>query len=147
MGSATRRVVCLHGLGRSPSDWDGVRGGLGSFGEVVALCLARERPRPPAALVLTDCFFPPARNGRSTLATLRDYGAHRVAYVRGLRGRSGAPLEPSARAGGLSALGALNRLGLHRGEFDAAAGAVEAPVLVVHARDERQDARKRVADS
>lgn len=86
---AAREVVCLHGLGRSPSDWDGVRGGLERFGTVVtpnlprspdraldavdaavppgailighsiggvlALRLARERPRPLAALILSDC--------------------------------------------------------------------------------------------
>lgn len=165
-----RRVVCLHGLGRSPSDWDGVRAGLERFGTVVtpslprspraalaivdaevaagsivighsiggvlALRLARERPRPLAALVLTDCFFPPARNGRGTIASLRDYGAHRVAYLRARRSRSGAPLESSPRAGGLSALTGLIRLGANRSEFDAAADSVAAPVLVVHARDD-----------
>lgn len=165
-----RRVVCLHGLGRSPSDLDGVRAGLERFGEVVApslprapdralaaaddaiapnsivighsfggvlaLRLAHDRPRPLTALVLTDCFFPPARNGRTTLATLRDYGAHRIAYLRGLRDRSGAPLEPGPRSGGLSALAALLRLGAHRAEFDATAEAIASPVLVVHARDD-----------
>lgn len=165
-----REVVCLHGLGRSPSDWDGVRPGLERFGRVItpslprspdraldaveaavppgailighsiggvlALRLARERPRPLAALILTDCFFPPARNGRSMSATLRDYAAHRVAYLRSLRGRSGAPVEPSSRSGGLSALAGLARLGLHRAAFDADADAVSAPVLIVHARDD-----------
>jgi pimeloyl-ACP methyl ester carboxylesterase len=167
---AAHEVVCLHGLGRSPSDWDGVRGGLERFGRVetprlprspsralqavdaaihpgaivvghsiggvLALRLARERPRPLAALVLTDCFFPPARNGRGTLATLRDYGAHRVAYLESLRGRSGAPVKASSRSGGLAALAGLGRLGLHRAAFDADAAAVRAPVLVVHARDD-----------
>jgi pimeloyl-ACP methyl ester carboxylesterase len=165
-----REVVCLHGLGRSPSDWDGVRDGLARFGKVVtpslprspdralaiidaavppgsivvghslggvlALRLARERPRPLAALILSDCFFPPARNGRGTVATLRDYGAHRVAYLRALRGRSGAPVEAGSRSGGLTALAALARLGFDRTKFDADADAVAAPVLVVHARDD-----------
>jgi pimeloyl-ACP methyl ester carboxylesterase len=167
---AAREIVCLHGLGRSPSDWDGVRGGLERFGRVVtpslprspdraleiadaavapgaivvghsfggvlALRLARERPRPLAALVLSDCFFPPARNGRGTLATLRDYGSHRVAYVRARRGRSGAPVEAGSRSGGMAALAGLARMGLHRAEFDADADSVAAPVLVVHARDD-----------
>ena len=167
---AAREVVCLHGLGRSPSDWDGVRAALERFGTVVtpslprspdraleavddavlpggilighsiggvlALRLARERPRPLAAVILSDCFFPPARNGRSTPATIRDYAAHRVAYVRSLRGRSGAPVEETSRSGGLSALAGLARLGLHRAAFDADADAVTAPVLVVHARDD-----------
>jgi pimeloyl-ACP methyl ester carboxylesterase len=167
---AAREVVCLHGLGRSPSDWGRVRAGLERFGRVVtpslprspnralgvvdaavppgailighsiggvlALRLARERPRPLAALILSDCFFPPARNGRSTVETLRDYGAHRVAYLRSLRGRSGAPVEATSRSGGLSALGGLARLGLHRTAFDADADTVTAPVLVVHTRDD-----------
>jgi len=107
-----------------------------SIGGVLALRLARERPRPLAALVLTDCFFPPARNGRSMPATIRDYAAHRVAYVRSLRGRSGAPVESTSRSGGLSALAALARLGLHRAAFDADADAISSPVMVVHARDD-----------
>jgi pimeloyl-ACP methyl ester carboxylesterase len=165
-----REVVCLHGLGRSPADWDGVRAGLERFGNVVApslqrapaqalevadaavspgaivvghsiggvlaLRLARERPRPLTALILSDCFFPPARNGRGTAATLRDYGAHRVAYLRALRSRSGAPIEASSRSGGLSALAGLVRLGLRRDEFDADADSLAAPVLVVHGRDD-----------
>ena len=140
-----REVVCLHGLGRTPSDWDGVRAGLERFGTVLtpslprspdraldvvdaavspgaivighsiggvlALRLARERPRTLAALILTDCFFPPARNGRGTPATLRDYAAHRVAYVRSLRGRSGAPVEATSRSGGLADCPALQSRG------------------------------------
>jgi pimeloyl-ACP methyl ester carboxylesterase len=39
-----RTVICLHGLGRSPADWDGVRGGLERFGRVEAPFL----PRSPA---------------------------------------------------------------------------------------------------
>jgi pimeloyl-ACP methyl ester carboxylesterase len=107
-----------------------------SMGGVLALRLAHEHPRPLSALILTDCFFPPARNGRTTAATLRDYGAHRLAYLRALRSRSGAPLETGSRSGGLSALGGLARLGVRRGKFDAAADSVAAPVLVVHARDD-----------
>ena len=30
------RLVCLHGLGRTPTDWDAVRGSLGEFGQVIA---------------------------------------------------------------------------------------------------------------
>jgi pimeloyl-ACP methyl ester carboxylesterase len=107
-----------------------------SIGGVLALRLARECPRPLTALILSDCFFPPARNGRGTVAALRDYGVHRVAYVRALRGRSGAPVETSSRSGGISALVGLVRMGLDRAEFDADGDAVVAPVLVVHARDD-----------
>jgi pimeloyl-ACP methyl ester carboxylesterase len=40
----TGAVVCLHGLGRTPADWDGVRAGLGRFGDVRAPALpARQR--------------------------------------------------------------------------------------------------------
>jgi pimeloyl-ACP methyl ester carboxylesterase len=162
-------IVCLHGLGRSPADWDAVRPRLERLGEVrtprlprdpgaaldaaaaatapgatvvghsmgglIALRLAHERRVEFAAIVLTGCFFPPARNGRSTAAAVRDYLGHRVAYLRGLRGDPGAA-SAGSRAGGAAALGSLLRLGIRRGEFDAAAAAVRAPVLVVHARDD-----------
>lgn len=160
-------VVCLHGLGRSESDWDGVRSGLEAYGPVhtpnlprrpddalvradaaiepgsvvvghsmggvLALRLAAEAPRPLRALVLTGCFFPPARNGRSTLESARDYAAHRVAYVRSM-GRPGT--GEGSRTGSAGALASLVRLALRRGAFDAAAEAVASPVLVVHARDD-----------
>lgn len=147
------RVVCLHGLGRTPADWDGVAPGLGAFGDVAAP--AREAAAdavlagaivvghsrggvdalrgagrvPVRAVVVTGCFFPPARNGRGLGASVGGYLAHRVAYVRGLqRGRPRA-----ATAGGLAGLA---RLGLRRAAFDALAARVSAPVLVVHARDD-----------
>ena len=34
-------IVCLHGLGRHPSDWDSVRDGLTAWGEVSAPDLGR----------------------------------------------------------------------------------------------------------
>ena len=34
-------IVCVHGLGRSASDWDSVRDGLTSFGDVSAPDLGR----------------------------------------------------------------------------------------------------------
>jgi pimeloyl-ACP methyl ester carboxylesterase len=149
-------VVLLHGLGRGPGDWDGVREPLGRFGDVVTPTLPRDPgralgvaadavedgaivvghsmggvlalrlgARPLRALVLTGCFFPPARNGRALGASLRDYGAHRVAFVRGARRRRGA--ESSARAL-VSLVRDAARPGFGRG--------VVAPVLVVHARDD-----------
>ena len=93
-------------------------------------------PRPPAALVLTDAFFPPARNGRGTLESARDYAAHRLAYLRAMRSRAGAPSADVPRAGNLDALAGLVRLAVRRREFDSAGEAVGAPVLVVHARDD-----------
>lgn len=44
------RIVCLHGLGRDASDWDGVRPGLESFGEVVAPSLPRRFADAVAAI-------------------------------------------------------------------------------------------------
>jgi pimeloyl-ACP methyl ester carboxylesterase len=149
-------VVCLHGLGRTPSDWDGVRSGLERFGRVSAPQLPRDpaaalavasaavepgdvvighsmggvlalrlaRERRPRALILTSCFFPPARNGRSLGATVADYARHRVAFVRAARrGPSGG----SARA-----LASLARLAAQRGRFRVDLDAV----LVIHARDD-----------
>jgi pimeloyl-ACP methyl ester carboxylesterase len=158
-------VVCLHGLGRSPQDWDAVTPALEAFGPVVApqlprnpvsalalasaavepgatvighslggvvaLRLAGDRARPLRAVILTGCFFPPARNGRSTAASTRDYLAHRVAYLR--RGERGAP-EPGSRLQTVGALSSL-RLAFGRGEFYAALTSLPA-TLVVHARDD-----------
>jgi esterase len=107
-----------------------------SIGGVLALRMQARAPRPLAALVLSDSFFPPARHGRGTIESARDYAAHRVAYLRGVRGRAGAPSPASPRSGGLGALAGLVRLAVRRREFDAAAEAVGAPVLVVHARDD-----------
>ncbi len=180
----TPQVLCLHGLGRSPADWDGVRPGLAAFGEVeapalppdpgAALELAAAAARPgailvghslggvlalrlasraglePRALVLTGCFFPPARNGRGAGASVGDYLRHRLAFLRerraarreggrgavGLGDRAGGAEALRGRAGGANALLGLARLGLRRPEFDAAAAAVDAPVLVVHAADD-----------
>ncbi len=110
-----------------------------SFGGVLALRLARERPRPLAALILSDCFFPPARNGRGTLASLRDYGAHRVAYLRDRSRRpvQGAPVEATSRSGGhrrRSPAWPASAFAAPTSTRDA--DAVAAPVLVVHARDD-----------
>jgi len=149
-------VVCLHGLGRTPSDWDGVRSGLERFGRVSAPQLARDpaaalavasaaaetgdvvighsmggvlalrlaRERRPRALILTSCFFSPARNGRSVGATVADYARHRVAFVRAARrGPSGG----SARA-----LASLARLAAQPGRLRVDLDAV----LVIHARDD-----------
>ena len=149
-------TVLLHGLGRGPADWDGVRGALGdvvapalprdpsralavarsvavpgsvlvghSMGAVLALRLAVDCA--PRAVVLTGSFFPPARNGRSLGASLRDYGAHRVAFVRSMERRGGSS-ESSTRA-----LLSLVRQAVRPGGFGAG---VTAPVLVVHAADD-----------
>jgi pimeloyl-ACP methyl ester carboxylesterase len=95
-----------------------------SMGGVLALSLAMDCE--PRAVVLTGSFFPPARNGRSLGASLRDYGAHRVAFLRSMERRGGG--ESSARA-----LLSLVRRAARPGGFGAG---VSAPVLVVHAVDD-----------
>jgi pimeloyl-ACP methyl ester carboxylesterase len=163
----TPSVVCLHGLRRTPSDWDAVRAGLApygtvrtprlpprpaealahadaaiaggdivighSMGGVLALRLAQSRPRPLRALILTGCFFAPARNGRPMATTIADYVAHRLAFARdAIRGEGdGRSSDGSARA-----LGSLIRqVATPRGS-EATLSSVTAPVLVVHARDD-----------
>ena len=163
----TPSVVCLHGLRRTPSDWDGVRAGLArhgtvrtpglpsrpadalgcadaaiaagdivighSMGGVLALRLARTRPRPLRALILTGCFFPPARNGRALTRTIADYAAHRLAFARDAIGGhgDGQATDRSARA-----LGLLIQQVATPGGSETTLSSVTAPVLVVHARDD-----------
>ena len=98
-----------------------------SMGAVEAMRLLARRRRPLRALVLTGCFFPPARNGRSTATSLLDYGAHRVAFVRHTRS------ERAQRAGtsSLRPLASLIRQTVGpEPEID------QRHVLVLHARDD-----------
>ncbi len=156
-------VVCLHGVGRSGQDWDGVRTGLERYGVVHTPDLPRATPAtflsgiadlpadvllvghslgavvalahaatvPVRGLVLSNSFFPPARNGRSRTATLTDYAAHRVAVVRELSQRG---VSPRPRISTGRAMGALARIGLRPQSFYALCSAVRAPVLVLHGR-------------
>ncbi|MEP6955062.1 MAG: alpha/beta fold hydrolase [Solirubrobacteraceae bacterium] len=160
-------LVCLHGLARSASDFNGVRPGLLRYGRVVApdlprggmpalrsatadlphpailiahsmagplaLWRAAQDPERVAGVVLTDSFFPPARNGRTLGASVADYARHRAAVVRAAATRGARP-----RLGGGTARGtaSLARLGLHPAGFHALAASARAPVLVVHARDD-----------
>jgi pimeloyl-ACP methyl ester carboxylesterase len=167
---SSQPVVCLHGLGRTPADWDAVRPALAAFGPVrtpalprahaqalddargaagegavlvghsmgavLALRIAAEPDRSVRAVVLSGCFFPPARNGRPVGASLADYARHRVAFVREMRGAPASPAAGGRRRGMSGALRPLVRLAVVPGEFDALARAVSAPVLVVHARDD-----------
>lgn len=162
-----RPVVCLHGLGRAPSDWDAVRDGLGRNGEVLAPALPRDPvpalevvratltpdavivghslggilalraatlgPVRPAAIVLTGCPFPFARNGRTTRAAATDYAGHRIAFVRSLRDR---PPAASSRRGTRAAMALAVRLLAQQQRFDAELAAPGVPVLAVHARDD-----------
>jgi pimeloyl-ACP methyl ester carboxylesterase len=167
-------VVCLHGLGRTPSDWAAVRAGLEAFGPVrcpaltrarphalasaraavgagagaapvvlvghsmgavIALRIAAEAPAAVRGVVLSGCFFPPARNGRTLPASVADYARHRVAFVRAAR-RAPRVAGPVARRGTGTALRPLLGYAARPARFAALAGAVRAPVLVVHARDD-----------
>jgi pimeloyl-ACP methyl ester carboxylesterase len=101
-----------------------------SMGGVLVQRLARERPRALRAAVLTGCFFAPARNGRGLGASVLDYAAHRVRFVRERRrGRRG---ERSGRA-----LASLVGLAVRSGGLPGAlTAATNADVLVVHACDD-----------
>jgi pimeloyl-ACP methyl ester carboxylesterase len=144
-------LVCLHGLGGSAAEWaDAVRelradatfasampaaGAvvlLGhSFGAVRALQIAATQTDRVDAVVLTGCFFPPARGGRTLAETAADYGRHRLLYVRDVvsRRRTRAPRPSPADA---RRLASLARLGLRPGGFHRLADGVQCPVLVVH---------------
>jgi pimeloyl-ACP methyl ester carboxylesterase len=84
-------------------------------------------------VLLTDSFFPPSRNCRGIVASVRDYGAHRIAVAREMATRSSRPRSSGGGAGGL---GSLARLGLRPEAYHRMAAQVRAPVLVVHARDD-----------
>lgn len=150
-------IVCLHGLGRSAHDWDGVRDGLAAYGEVSTPDLPRSgTPYPPArlragtvlvghslgavlamrlasdsaavrGLVMTSGFYPPARNDQSHASALAGYARHRVAVARTLAAEGARP-----RRGGVRALASLASLGLRPGRFHRLAARVRAPVLVIH---------------
>ena len=142
-------LVCLHGLGGSAGEWakparelrahgrvatampaEGSVVLLGhSFGAVQALKIAAAQPRLVDAVVLTGCFFPPARGGRTLVEAALDYGRHRVLYIRDLaaRGRPPRPNPMCARQ-----LASLARLGLRPRAFHHLADGVRCPVLAVH---------------
>jgi pimeloyl-ACP methyl ester carboxylesterase len=162
----TGAVVCLHGLRRGPSDWDGVRAGLGRFGDVRAPALPTRQSEavallapmiapgdivvghsmggvvaqlvgtrvPLRALVLTGCFFPPARNGRGLARSLGDYAAHRVAYVRAAAAARGLGRERAP--GAVRALAPLVRQALRARTDDPAPVLAGTPTFIVHARDD-----------
>jgi pimeloyl-ACP methyl ester carboxylesterase len=142
-------LLCMHGVGGSAEEWAPAAQALGdrvnavtempaggsfavaghSFGGVQALRLAAERRDRVAALVLTGCFFPPARGGRSYAAAVWDYARHRALYVREVAGRRRRP-RPTARATGQMAT--MARFGIRPQTFHTLADAIRCPVLVVH---------------
>lgn len=103
-----------------------------SMGAVLAMRMAKSRPRPLRAVILTGCFFPPARNGRTLGASVADYANHRVAFVRASR-------DQRARRGGRASvrpLASLLRLAVLPGGLEDALSRVTPSVLIIHARDD-----------
>ena len=103
-----------------------------SMGAVLAMRLLSARPRQLQAVVLTGCFFPPARNGRSTIATIRDYGSHRAAFLRTAR----RDRSQAAGRGAIAPLTSLLRQALKPGDEEPALDHATRNVLIVHARDD-----------
>ena len=103
-----------------------------SMGAVLAMRLAKSRPRPLRAVILTGCFFPPARNGRTLSASVADYATHRAAFVRASRGQR----IQRASHGSVRPLASLLRLALLPGDLEDALAAVTPSVLIIHARDD-----------
>jgi pimeloyl-ACP methyl ester carboxylesterase len=100
-----------------------------SFGGVQALKIAAAEPERVDALVLTGCFFPPARGGRTLAAAALDYARHRALYVRDLAARRRAPRPRPTAA---RRLASLAWLGLRPSAFHLLADGVRCRVLVVH---------------
>jgi pimeloyl-ACP methyl ester carboxylesterase len=141
--------VVLPGLGGSTAEWVGAARALAwpiemqgvlpptgsavvighSLGAVQALNVAVAHPDRVQAVVLTGGFFPPARGGRSVVATIADYLRHRASYVRDVARRKRAP-RPTRR--GVRELASLARLGIRPARFHAVAANVRCPVLVIH---------------
>lgn len=153
-------VVCLHGLGRTPADWDGVAPRLARLGEVRA-------PVVPGRLADAERELVGAVGPRTLLIghSLGGVLALRLAAARPVAGlvltgcffppsRDGRPLGVTLRdylghrvaylrtvgrsgaAATPGSLAQLARVGLGRRAFAATAAAVRVPVLVIHARDD-----------
>jgi pimeloyl-ACP methyl ester carboxylesterase len=159
-------LVCLHGLGRSPSDWNGVRGSLAELGEVVTPELPRDvkRAQRIAAASTPDGAIVVGHSLGAIIALVM--AAERGTAIRGVVASS--PFFPPAlngrsvpaalsdylshrvaflrerrgnqvvapRTGGVRGLGYLVRTAAHRSEFRAKTAAVTSAVLIVHAADD-----------
>jgi pimeloyl-ACP methyl ester carboxylesterase len=144
-----RTIVCLAGVGGAASQWaaatpllrrigriaaalppDGRVVLVGhSQGGVQALRIAVADPHRVDALVLTSSFFPPARNGRPTVAAGLDFARHRAQYLGDVVAR-GRRVRPTRRGAGQ--LRSMLPLALRPGAYHLLAGSVGCPVLVVH---------------
>jgi pimeloyl-ACP methyl ester carboxylesterase len=159
-------LVCLHGLGRSPWDWNGVRGSLAEFGEVVTPELPRDvkRAQRIAAAATPDGAIVVGHSMGAIIALMM--AAERGMSIRGVVASS--PFFPpalngrslpaaiadyvshrvaflrqrrdnqvvTARTGGVRGLGFLLRTAAHPSEFGAKTDAVMSAVLIVHAADD-----------
>ena len=103
-----------------------------SMGAVLAMRLAKARPRPLRAAILTGCFFAPARNGRTPAATAADYAAHRIAFLRASRVQRTRRADQSS----VRPLASLLRLAIVPAGLERALASVTSSVLIVHARDD-----------
>ncbi len=158
-------LVCLHGLGRSPSDWDGVRSHLAGFGRVVAPELPRDvgsaqrittASAPDGAIVIGHsmgaiiALLMAAERGsiRGVLATSSFFppalnGRPIPAAIADYAGHRVAFLRQrrdhrvaGSTTGGVRGLGFLAWTATHTSELRAKTEAVSAAVLVVHAADD-----------
>ena len=156
---AGRDIVCLHGLGRSASDWDSVRDGLTALGEVSAPDLGRagqadsistSEMRPGTVLVghsLGAVLALRLASGSSSVRGLimtsgfyppgrndQSYAAALGVYARHRVAVAKALVSEGARPrrGGARALTPLALMGLRPSRFHRLAAGVRVPVLVVH---------------
>jgi pimeloyl-ACP methyl ester carboxylesterase len=157
-------VVCLHGLGRGPSDWDAVRGGLERYGRVSAPALPRhpdralaaaERAVQPGAIVVGHSMggVIALRVAAETSRSLGGIVLTGCAFPVARNGRSrrataadyaahrlaflrSRPRGVGPRTGTFAGLAAVARVLGRPGRFDAMFGSITAPVLIVHARED-----------
>ena len=152
-------IVCLHGLGRSASDWDSVRDGLTALGEVSAPDLGRagqadsistSELRPGKVLVGHSLGAVLALRLASGSASVRglimtsgfyppgrndqSYATAMGVYARHRVAVAKALVSEGARPrrGGARALTPLALMGLRPARFHRLAAGVRVPVLVVH---------------
>jgi pimeloyl-ACP methyl ester carboxylesterase len=159
-------VLCLHGLGRSGSDWNGVRAGLAGLGPVLAPDLPRaslaelsERVAalPPAQIVVGHSLggvLALRRAASSPAVRALVLSDSFLPIVAGGRTRRATALgyashrialarelaargaRPRPRRSTARALHSLLRVGFGAEAFHATARAVACPVLILHGRDD-----------
>jgi pimeloyl-ACP methyl ester carboxylesterase len=159
-------IVCLHGLGRGPSDWDAVSGRLRPHGPVTAPALPRDaataiaasrRAVVPGAVLVGHSMggILALRIARDTQQALAGVILTGCPFPIARNGRTGLATAldyaghrvafvralgdrppGGPRGRSLSGLGGVARVLARPGRFDALFGDLRVPVLVVHARDD-----------